>query len=292
MKTFLLITILCLIFTVKSFVMSVLSKKHLHSAADAVLINGLIFACVTILFAAFLPGAATPVILFGVVMGALTVLCQISYTTALSVGPLSLTGLVYNLAMLVPIFVSKLRYDEPLSAMRVTGILLSVVALIINTKPGSGGKIPKKWYLFALLAFAFNGLVATTTKIFTNDFVPKGELFPKETYAYFGYAYLTATLLSGLALLLFKAKGKRPSCRPSPSFLFGILGVALLLTVFQPIYALSASVIPGTLLFPAYNGAATLLVTVSGMVLFKEKLSRRQWLGVTTGAIAIVFMCL
>ena len=127
-------------------------------------------------------------------MGALTVLCQISYTTALSVGPLSLTGLVYNLAMPVPIFVSKLRYDEPLSAMRVIGILLSVAALIINTKPSSGGKIPKKWYLFALLAFAFNGLVAT------------------------------------------------------------------------------------------------LLVTVSGIALFKEKLSRRQWVGVTTGAIAIVFL--
>ncbi len=50
------------------------------------------------------------------IMGTLTAFCQISYMTALSVGPMSLTGLVYNLAMLVPIFVSKIRYDEPLSA--------------------------------------------------------------------------------------------------------------------------------------------------------------------------------
>ena len=292
MQTFLLIAALCLIFTTKSFVMSVLSKKHLRNAADSVLINGFIFACIALIFLAFVPGAGTPEIIFGMIMGTLTVLCQISYMTALSVGPLSLTGLVYNLAMLVPIFVSKLRYDEPLSAFRIVGILLSILALIINTKPSSGDKIPKKWYLFILLAFFFNGLVATTTKIFTNDFVPKGVLFPTETYAYLGCAYITATVLSLIVYLVMRAKKKAPTCRPAPSLFICAVAVALLLVVFQPIYAYSASVIPGTLLFPAYNGAATLLVTLSGMLLFKERLSRRQWIGVGVGAVAIVLMCL
>ena len=142
------------------------------------------------------------------------------------------------------------------------------------------------------MSFFFNGLVATTTKIFTNDYVPKGVLFPVETYAYLGCAYITATLLSLAVFLIMRAKKQKPTCRPCPSLFGFAVIVALLLAVFQPIYAYSASVIPGTLLFPAYNGAATLLVTVSGMVLFKEKLSRRQWIGVAVGAVAIVFMCL
>ncbi len=292
MQTFLFIAILCLIFTTKSFFMSLLSKKHLHNTADSILINGFIFACIALIFVAFVPSAGTPEIIFGIVMGTLTVLCQISYMTALSVGPLSLTGLVYNLAMLVPIFVSKLRYDEPLSVFRIVGILLSIAALIINTKPSTGGKIPKKWYLFILLAFVFNGLVATTTKIFTNDFVPKGVPFPAETYAYLGCAYITATVLSLVAFLVLRAKGGKPTLRPAPSLFIYAVVVALLLTLFQPIYAYSASIIPGTLLFPVYNGASTLLVTVSGILLFKERLSRRQWIGVATGAVAIVLMCL
>ena len=292
MQTFLFIAMLCLIFTTKSFFMSVLSKKHLNNTADAVLINGFIFACIALIFVAFVPSAGTPEIVFGIIMGTLTVLCQVSYMTALSLGPLSLTGLVYNLAMLVPIFVSKIRYDEPLSAFRIAGIALSIAALIINTKPSSGDRISKKWYLFILLAFAFNGMVATTTKIFTNDFVPKGVLFPKETYAYLGCAYITATLLSALVFLIVRAKKQKPTCRAVPSLFVYAVVVALLLAVFQPIYAYSASIIPGTLLFPVYNGASTLLVTVSGMVLFKEKLSRRQWIGVSVGAVAIVLMCL
>ena len=292
MVTFLLIAVLCLIFTTKSFFMSVLSKKHLHNTADAVLINGFIFTVIALLFAAFVPSAGHTEILFGVLMGALTVFCQVSYTTALSVGPLSLTGLVYNLAMLVPIFVSKIRYDEPLSAFRVVGILLSILALIINTKPSQNGKIPKKWYLFVLLAFFFNGLVATTTKIFTNDYVPKGVLFPKETYAYLGCAYITAAVLSFLVFFIIRARKQRATCRPTPSFFIFGGAVALLLAIFQPIYAYSASVIPGTLLFPVYNGASTLLVTLSGMILFKERLSRRQWIGVAVSSVAIVLMCL
>lgn len=292
MQTFLFIAILCLIFTTKSFFMSILSKKHLSNTPDAILINGFIFACIALAFVAFVPSAGTPEIIFGVVMGTLTVLCQISYMTALSVGPLSLTGLVYNLAMLVPIFVSKFRYGEPLSAFRMAGIALSIVALIINTKRSSGDKIPKKWYFFVLLSFCFNGLVATTTKIFTNDFVPKGVLFPKETYAYLGCAYITATVLSAIVFLIVRAKKQKPTCRPVPSLFIYAVVVAILLAIFQPIYAYSASIIPGTLLFPVYNGASTLLVTLSGMLLFKEKLSRRQWVGVAIGAVAIVLMCL
>ena len=292
MQTFLLIAALFLIFTMKAFFMSMLSKRHLHGAADSVLINGFIFACIALIFAAFVPRAGLYELLFGILMGALTVLCQISYMTALSVGPLSLTGLVYNLAMLVPIFVSRIAYGEPLGVFRAIGILLSVAALIINTKRGANDTISKKWYFFILLAFFANGLVATVTKVFTHDFVPAGVLFPIETYAYLGCAYLTATLLSAIVFLIMRQKKKQVTCRPSPSFFLLAVAVALLLAIFQPIYAYSASVIDGTLLFPAYNGGATLLVTVSGMLLFKEKLSRRQWLGVTVGAIAILFMCL
>ena len=292
MITFLLIAVLCFIFTAKSFVMKFLSKNHLNNTADAVLINGFIFACIALLFAAFVPHAGLPEIVFGIIMGSLTVLCQVSYMSALAVGPLSLTGLVYNLAMLVPIFVSRIFYGEPLSVFRAVGIGLSILALIINTKPSSDGKISKKWYLFILLAFTFNGLVATTTKIFTNDYVPKDELFPIETYAYLGCAYITATILSAIIFLIFRAKKTKTSCRPTLSFFLPAIAVALLLAAFQPIYTYSASVIPGTLLFPAYNGAATLLVTVSGMLLFKEKLSRRQWIGVSVGAVAIILMCL
>lgn len=292
MTTFILIAVLCLIFTAKAFFMSVLSKKHLRNTPDAILINGFFSACIALAFVAFIPKAGPSEIIFGVIMGVLTAFCQISYMTALSVGPMSLTGLVYNLAMLVPIFVSKIRYDEPLSAFRIAGIVLSIVALVINTKPSSDGKIPKKWYLFMLLAFSFNGLVATTTKIFTNDCVPKGVLFPVETYAYLGYAYLTATVLSFAVFLILKAKGEKPTCRPCPSLFGYAFVIALLLAVFQPVYAYAASVIDGTLLFPLYNGAATLLVTVSGMVLFKERLSRRQWIGVAAGAVAIILMCL
>ena len=67
--------------------------------------------------------------------------------------------------------------------------------------------------------------------------------------------------------------------------------VGILLGSFQSLYTYASSIIDGTLLFPAYNGGATLLVTLSGVILFREKLSKRQLLGVLTGAAAIILMC-
>ncbi len=60
MTTFILIAALCLIFTAKSFFMSVLSKRHLRNTPDAILINGFFSACIALAFVAFVPKAGPP----------------------------------------------------------------------------------------------------------------------------------------------------------------------------------------------------------------------------------------
>ena len=52
-----------------------------------------------------------------------------------------------------------------------------------------------------------------------------------------------------------------------------------------------ASVIDSAVFFPVVNGGNALLVIVASIVVFKEKLSIRQLIGVIVGLVAILMLC-
>ncbi len=119
MVQYLLIGVLCLIATAKSVFLSKLGNDNINNTTDGILINGFVFMFAAIVFSRYLVGASTATIVAGMILGTLSVLYQLAYITALSAGPLSVTGLVNNLAMLVPIGVSAILFKEPLSGFRI-----------------------------------------------------------------------------------------------------------------------------------------------------------------------------
>ncbi len=284
--SFLLICLLCVLATVKSLIFSVIGKKRLNTLADGILINGLVFTAAALLFLRYLPLASWQTALFGVTLGVLSVLYQLAYTTALASGPLSLTALINNLAMVIPIGVSAIAFKEPLSGFRLAGIALTAVALIINTRITKGEKLSKKWALLVAMSFSANGLVASTTKIYSQT------VGSTETYSFVACSYTTAALLAAAVYLTLKFNGKPKTCKYTPSLFIFTAAAGIILGSFQSIYTYSSTVIDGTLLFPAYNGGFTLLVTLAGVIVFKERLRKKQWLGVAIGAVAILLMCL
>ncbi len=286
MTSFLLICLLCVMATVKSLIFSILSKKRLNVIADGMLINGLIFTAAALIFVRYLPTASWQTVLFGITLGTLSVLYQLAYTTALSSGPLSLTALINNLAMVIPIAVSAIAFKEPLSGFRLAGIALTVAALIINTRISPGEKLSKKWAFLIAMSFLANGLVASTTKIYSHT------MGSAETYSFVACSYTTAALLAFAVYGVLKFKGQPKTCKFNPSLFILTAMAGIILGSFQSIYTYSSTVIDGTLLFPAYNGGFTLLVTLAGVIIFKERLKKKQWLGVGVGALAILLMCI
>ena len=67
-----------------------------------------------------------------------------------------------------------------------------------------------------------------------------------------------------------------------------IAGAALACYLALNTYA--ARVIDGSFHYPAHSGGAILLSTLAGVLLFRDKLSRRQIAACTLGLVAIVLM--
>jgi drug/metabolite transporter (DMT)-like permease len=53
-----------------------------------------------------------------------------------------------------------------------------------------------------------------------------------------------------------------------------------------------SGVMPSAVFFPIVNGGGLVLTTLSAVVLFRERLSGRQWIGVGLGIASVIFLCL
>ena len=52
-----------------------------------------------------------------------------------------------------------------------------------------------------------------------------------------------------------------------------------------------SGVMDSAVFFPIVNGGGLVLTTLAAVLLFKEKLSTKQWIGVVIGIASVVFLC-
>ena len=52
-----------------------------------------------------------------------------------------------------------------------------------------------------------------------------------------------------------------------------------------------SGVMDSAVFFPIVNGGGLVLTTLAAVLLFKEKLSKKQWIGVVLGIASVVFLC-
>ena len=52
-----------------------------------------------------------------------------------------------------------------------------------------------------------------------------------------------------------------------------------------------SGVMDSAVFFPIVNGGGLVLTTLVAVLLFKEKLSKKQWIGIVLGILSVVFLC-
>lgn len=167
-----------------------------------------------------------------------------------------------KLGLLVPIVVSVLLFGELPTALQALGFVLSLVAIVLINPKNSEEK-GKGLSLIILL------LVCGSADAMNKVYNELGS-------AALSSQFLLYTFLSALILcLLLVLRGHE---KPGKSeILFGIiLGIP---NYFSARFALMAlGTLPAVIVYPTMSVATILLVSLTGVLAFREKLSGRQWL--------------
>lgn len=283
---YLLIPIVSILASAKVIIQSRFAKNMAKTPMDAIFFNGLIFSVGGILLSYRLVGGTvdSAALIAGILVGIGNLVFQMGYVFAFACGPVSLTTLIVTTSMILPILLSAIVYDEPLSGSRILGIGLTFVALYFTSEKTKHNKVRLRWVLFTLMAFVGNSVIGLTQKIYTKSFASG------ETTSFVAVHLLFAAVISMAIYLIFRGRGKRCSYKVDRSVVCTAAVIGLLLGAFHVIYTYALSVIDATILLPVYNGLITIMVTVGSAIFVKEKLSKRQYLSIALGVIAIVLM--
>ena len=267
--------------TMKVSFQSAFAKKGVRSSADGIFFNMLIFAASALLFLPYLFKASGAVLLCGAIYAVCNVSFQLTYTRALAAGNVSVAVMFANFGMLVPILLSCILYGDRPSGLRIAGIALTAMAFLVTVKRGNS-KGERRYLVFALLAMLLNGASLSVQKIVGAQGI--GGL------SFVAASYLACTVLSGCVYAACALRGNRKSFKITRRPILAAIGAGCSLALYLAVNTYAAGVIDGSFHYPAHSGGSILLSTLVGVVLFKDKLSKRQIAACVLGLAAIVLM--
>lgn len=287
---FLLVSLLAILGATKATVQSGFSKKNVNSVKDSVLFNCLAFAFIAIFLAVLFPPEffTAETFIYGGAMGLLTASFQIFYTLALKTGPVSLSVLIVNFNVLIPTFFCIIVFKESVYLSYVVGIVLLIIALLLSYKKDDGSNTGTsfKWLLFVVIALVSAGSFGAVQKYYVE------KISNENSNAFLITAYSFAFLI---ALVVFGAMSLKKTEEPKVKnkfwkFLAFAAIIALVLSFYQKTYMYTVDVTDGVFFNPTYLGLNSVIMSLVGIFIFKDKLTVKQKISIVLGIASVLFM--
>lgn len=221
-----------------------------------------------------------------IALGLGAVFITVFYLMALTAQRFSMaaSSIASKMAFVIPTLVSIyiLKVESHFVWYNFVGVALALLATYLSVRTDEKGPaVGNKWlWLLPVFVFLGNGVVDTsinyTNLNFLND--DNNAVFPV-------YIFLSAAVIGGLIMLI---RGDQIS---RLSILSGlVLGVANYFTVYTFLKALGQLDNNGALVFPIFNTGIVVLSALTGLIVFKEKLSQLNKAGIGLAVLAIILV--
>ena len=197
---------------------------------------------------------------------------------------IAVTSVVQRISLLVSVLFAVFFFKEPMGMTKGLGILLGIAAVFLTVKFESekGAQKHNNWIL-PIGVFLLAGLIEVLLTVAQRQFQADGDVtFTVTLFCWAG--------ILGLAFLLIK-----PPTDKSPRFtgkdvLGGIaLGIPNFFSIHLILVALGDGLDAATV-FPVLNVSTIVLSAIAALIIFRERLSPKQWLGVVVAAFAILLI--
>ncbi|MFS4457092.1 EamA family transporter [Maribacter sp. 2304DJ31-5] len=198
----------------------------------------------------------------------------------------SVASVATKMSFVMPVIVGVLLYKEVLGSIKIIGVLVAILAVYLASLKERAIKFRSSMLVLPLLVFLGSGLIDTAIKYFQETLVPQEE-FPIFCATVFAAAAVTGLLFIGISAI------KKPIKKNFRNVLGGItLGVPNFFSIYFLLKALQFEGLTSAAIFTLNNVAIVMLSTIFGILLFKERLSVKNWIGVGMAVISILLVAI
>lgn len=199
---------------------------------------------------------------------------------------ITLTQAAFKMSLAVPVFFSFYLYNEPTTIFKITGILcaLAGVYFITFSKKKSANTIGNFWWVLPILFFG-SGSIDTIFKYVETSYINTQS----DLNIFATHCFLAAALAGSvhLAVQLYRKKIKLDKY----SMLAGIiLGVPNYFSIYFLMRALQFKDLNSSSIIPINNVGILIIATLYGLLIFKEKLTTKNKIGISLALISILLL--
>lgn len=200
---------------------------------------------------------------------------------------LSVVSVATKMSVVIPVLFGVFYYKEALGAYKVAGILIALIAVYLaSVKSTKGISIKKENLIFPILVFLGSGAIDTSIKFIEGKYLAADEV------PLFSATVFAAAALVGVFIIIFQVT--KSSFRfEAKNIIAGIcLGVPNYFSIYYLVKALRNDTFDSSTLFTINNVAIVMVSTLVGILLFKEKLITKNWIGIILAVVSIILVSL
>lgn len=201
-------------------------------------------------------------------------------TNSVCRGSLSISMLILQCSLIIPALFGIVFFKERISSFGYVGIILLFVSLfLVNTK-NEQMKISRSWVFWTIIGFIGNGMCSPVQKmqqlrfegLYKNEFMVLASLF--------------VTVVAFIAGIYKNKKVKQDfvSCvcyAPVHGIVNGLDSLLVMILI---------GILPTAILFPLVSAGGMVVTFIVSLLVYRERLSKKQLLGYLCGTVSIILL--
>lgn len=233
-------------------------------------------------------------LLLGIAFGLVVAVQAIANLKALEMGPMSYTQMIVSFSTLISALSGAIFWGEKLQWAHIAGIALMLISFVLTVETkGETKKISWGWLIMAILAFLFNGCIGIMQKLHQSS------AYKSELNAFLVIAFVISFVFSMIVYAFLRVKESKELSRTKDSPRRGALWIIIVFMVLNGVAVAAnhklnlylSGVMESAVFFPIVNGGGLVTSMLAAVILFKERLSIKQWIGVAFGTASVILLC-
>ncbi len=203
---------------------------------------------------------------------------------------ITITQTSNKLSLVIPVVFSYFLYQEHISVVKIIGIVVALLAVLLvsaKSKENPGEKISLWEYSLPLILFISSGIIDALTKYVQATYLKTEAL--SNTYLICGF--LTAFVI-GLVVLCYFYVTRRKVFRVHNLIAGILLGVPNYFSIYFLVKALQSNALSSSATIPINNIGVLFVVSLFGIFIFREKLTKYNYAGLVLTLLAILLIFL
>jgi drug/metabolite transporter (DMT)-like permease len=203
---------------------------------------------------------------------------------------IAVTSIAGKMSMVVPIAMSFWLYGDKITVIKITGILLALTAVVLssmrkeNKTESTSTSAGKLLWLLPVLLFAGSGIVDSSISISQHYFIDE-----KNQDVFMAFLFGSAGLIGALTTIYqYIKKGTKVEWKSVGAGI--LLGITNYYSLDFLLRALATEGAESSIVFALCNVFVVLISSLFALLLFKEKLSKANFSGLTLAIISILLL--